>query len=223
VIRPIITVPPALFRQTRFTWDIDWRGQGGQDLTDGHTVTVINAFPRWVGTPSLYLDAASVLRWRAFRAAAQGLVGLYLIEMADVLTYLPPPPSGGVTFSTNVPFSTGSMFRFDPFYVATAAAAAGSREIEVGIVTGDVPPVVGQILSHNHWPFIVSYVDPLADGETIRLGVEMNLREAIAAGAPVSRRPTGLFEAVDPSKGNPEYGRDHRSQPTLQFHEFLNR
>jgi len=224
--RPIITVPPGFLRKLSVEWDIDWRGQSLGDNSGGNTQSVFNRFPRWVGSPEVLIGRAEIGRWRAIRAAAQGRAGIYRVSMCDPAIFRDADtgasvPVFGIPFSEdNQPFSTGQGFAYEPVCVAASAAAAGATQIRVG--DADAPPVVGQIMSHNLWPFAVTSVTELAGGE-YEIGVQMPLREAIPAGADIKLRGEGLFEAVEDSMGRHKYGPGYASRVPLSFREVLNR
>lgn len=225
--REIITIPPGLISPLDMNWDIDWRGQSSGELGNGITQMVNSAFPRWVGSPQIFLRPDQILPWRAIRARARGRVNLYRIEICDPLgfniadtgsSYI----STGVPFSTDVTFSTGQGLAYSPFVTCAAGAAIGATEFTVSAEGGIPDPKVGQIMSFDDWPFMVVAADDLGSGD-FTLQIEMPLRSSIEAGGLIDLRATGLFEASDASAGNPSYGAAHFSKPTLKFMEYLNR
>lgn len=217
--RPIITIPDGFLRHLRMNWDIDWRGQGAGETTGGNTQVVFNAFPRWIGQPEVFLHGAEITQWRAIRAQAQGLLGIYRVEMIDPLGFTDPMIGSTIPFSTGQTFSTGQGFAYSPFVTAMVDVPAGASEI---VVTATAAPVVGQIMSHKDWPFVITYVTP-EGGSYYRLGVQMPLRAAITAGDLLDLRAFGLFEVTEGAAGNPAYGASRVSTISLSFREVLNR
>ena len=224
--RSVITIPQGFLRKISVDWDIDWRGQSLGDSNSGSTQTVYNRFPRWVGSPEVLLHQAEIGQWRAIRAQAQGRTGLYRVEMCDPAVFRftdtgDQVPGFGIPFSdADQPFSSGQGFAYEPTCSAVSGASAGATSIRVE--DADAVPSAGQIMSHNLWPFTVTYVTELGGG-TYDLGVQMPLREAIPAGASIKLRGEGLFEAVEESMGRPKYGAGHAARTSLTFREVLNR
>lgn len=215
--RHIITIPPGFLRLLRVDWDIDWRGQSSGDRTDGSTQVVYNRFPRWVGRPEIFLQGAQVARWRAIRGAAQGRVGVYRIRMCDPVGFTDASLGDQIPYSNGLPHSTGAGFEYAPICTASLAAAAGATELRVA---AGVAPNVGQIMSHDDWPFLVTSVETVSAG-VYDLGVQMPLRAAIAAGDPINMQGTGLFEATDDTMGNPSYAAARVATVGLSFQEVL--
>ncbi|WP_372570360.1 hypothetical protein [Ruegeria jejuensis] len=208
-----------------FDWDIDWRGQPASDRTSGNSQVVYNAFPRWVGSPQILLRKEQIRNWRAFRATAQGRVGIYRIRLCDPVGFgLSETGAGigskGVPFSTSTFFSADVGFAYDPKATVNIAADAGSEQLT--ITSPDVAPKVGQIMSYDDWPFQVTTVRTTG-ADTYSIGIQMPLRSAITAGESVSLAGIGRFEAVEDGMGNPTYGAAHVSTPRLQFREVLTR
>lgn len=219
--RPIVTLPHDFLRFLSVDWDIDWRGQGLGETTGGGSATVHNKFPRWIGSPTIYLKGAALAQWRAIRAAAQGRVGIYRLPMLDPVGIDPVNAgSSDFFFDGGIGFDDRAGLVSDPVCFAAADASAGAEQIRVEGPAVD--PVIGQIMSHNQWPFVVTWVAEVSAG-VFDLGVQMPLREAIAAGDPVKLQGEGLFEAVEGSMGRPSYGVTRLSQLTLNFREVLNR
>lgn len=220
--REIVTIPPNLLRVLSVDWDIDWRGQSLGDVNSGAGATVYNAFPRWTGSPSIVLAEQEITQWRAIRAQAQGRVGIYRMEMCDPIGFASSElyPSG-VPFSNGEVFSTGVGFAYNPSCQAVNAAVRGATEIRID-VAGHAAPVVGQIMSHDDWPFVVTWV-ALVSGEVYDLGIQMPLRAAIAADDLINLRGVGRFEVADPRAGNPAYGLQRVSRIQLSFREVLTR
>jgi hypothetical protein len=222
--RPIITVPQGFLRATNFDWDIDWRGQPPSDRTSGVTQTVVNAFPRWVGSPQIYLRGALIGQWKAIRGSAQGRVGIYRVPMCDpvgfALSEAGTVPADGLTYSDGNLFDNDKGFTFNPVCEAVTRADAGAEKVRVSSPT--VAPKQGQIMSHDDWPFEVSWVQEVSAG-TYDIGVQMPLRSTIYAGDTVNLQGVGRFEAVEEGMGNPSYGSGRVSTPRLQFREVLTR
>ncbi|AKO96833.1 hypothetical protein MALG_01657 [Marinovum algicola DG 898] len=227
--REIVDVPRGLLRLLEVDWDIDWRAQGLRDSADGVSTAVINRFPRWSGSPRVVLSGERLRAWRAIRAEAQGLVGLYRVPMVDPVGYRPQAAAEaagiaatGVPFSTGEVFSHGQGFAFDPVALATAGFAAGAREITLDTATAGGFPKVGQILSHDDRPFMVTAILATSGTEcTIR--IQLPLRADLPAGGRVQMQARGIFQAAEQQMGNPSYGRDQVSRVRLSFQEVLNR
>jgi hypothetical protein len=220
--RPTIIVPQSLLTSLDFTWDIAWRGQSVGETNSGFTQSVYNAFPRWVGTPSVFLQDQQLAQWRAIRAEAQGMVGIYKIEMDDPIgyngTYLP----NGIPFSEGVFFSNGYGFSYDPTCTAVTAVAAGATSLRIDVTDTGAAPNEGQIMSHNDWPFMVTSVLQVSQ-YVYDITLQMPLRSAIAADDTIELQGVGLFEAVEESMGNPVYTGSYASIVKLNFREVLNR
>lgn len=227
--RDVVTVPRGLLRFLDMSWDIDWGGQGLGQNNAGNGQIVFNRFPRWIGQPRILLHREQVLAWRAVRAQAQGRVGLYRVPLTDPLGFkLTDAGASEATIETGLPFADGAYFTdetgwaYEPFVTVSGAAAAGATEITID--TAPVPgfvPKVGQIMSHEDWPFQVQSVVDAGSG-LFDLTVQMPLRAAIPSGDLVYLGAWGLFEANDGS-GNPGYAPALVSRPTLEFTEALRR
>ena len=226
--RSIITLPPQLLKWLVRSWDIDWRGQGAGDFTSGVTRTLYAGFPRWVVESPIILEREQILQWRAIRAAAQGRRHIYRIRMYDPQGFSLSETGGteggsGTPFSEGQYFETGFGFEYNPFALAVGAHAAGAEEIRVDVSScNDVAPKQGQIMSHNDWPFEVTWVQHVS-GTVYDIGIQMPLRSAIADEDPVLMRGVGRFEAMDEGMGNPAYDPTRFSRPQLRFQEVLAR
>lgn len=223
--RPVITIPSGFLREINCDWDIDWRGQSLGDNNAGISQTVYNAFPRWTGAPSLFLEGKAIAQWRAIRAQAQGRIGIYRMRMCDPAGFSlwdtgVEVPETGISYATGRPFSTGYGFEYVPTCSAKKSASAGATEIR--IENAAAVPVPGQIMSHNYWPFAVTYVTSVSAG-VYDLGVQMPLRAAIAAGDVIKLQGEGLFEASEEGMGRPGYDVSIVSRPQLSFREVLSR
>lgn len=223
--RTIVTIPPGLLTHLNVNWDIDWRGQSSGDLNDGTTQTVFNAFPRWVGSPKVFLYREAIAQWQAIRDQAQGRVGIYRMRMLNPAAFSATNAfPTGVPFSNGQPFSTGYGFEYESIGYGMAAASAGATELQLSSEFG--LPNVGQIMSHDDWPFRVTSVTDdgtSGDEQHATITLQMPLRKAIAADDPISLVGTGLFESAEEGMGNPAYGVDQISQISLSFREVLNR
>ena len=227
--RQIVTIPRHMTLTDNVDWDIDWRGQSARESNSGASVAVINAFPRWVGSPTLNLHGANVLLWRALRLQVQGRVGLYRITMQDPRAVSLCADFGivsgtyesGIPYSTGYRHSTGVGFFFEPFVTTSAAAVAGASSITVDAGTGPTP-TVGQIMSYDDRPFSVVNVIPVS-GTIWTLEIQMPLRSAIPASAEILHIGRGIFETVDASAGNPAYEWNRPSRPRLNLQEYLGR
>ncbi|GAA6190894.1 hypothetical protein [Phaeobacter sp. NW0010-22] len=219
MIRPIITIPQSFLRHLKVNWEIDWRGQSLGANTAGYTQTVYNQFPRWFGASEILLKGQEIAQWRAIRAKAQGRVGMYQVPLCDPVGYTGSRFGGGLKFSTGFKFSTGKGFAYEPFCKAARAAKAGATELRV---SSSVTPNVGQIMSHNYWPFVVTEVIEITPG-IFDLGVQMPLREAISAEREINLQATGLFEAVEDGMGQITYDASRVVSVRLSLREVLNR
>jgi hypothetical protein len=216
--RQIITVPRQLCRVSAFDWDIDWRNQPGGEATNGNTMVMSAGFPRWVGTMPLVLPPSLVLAWRAVRAHARGRMGLYLITMIDSLA---PYPADGQPWANGEPWANDENWEGDPVWLFAVAALRGASTIRVTIPAGMPDPIQGQIVSHEHWPTIITSVEK--DGAQWVLTIARPLIVDAGLGNSLSLRPTGIFEAVSDVTGNPTYGLGRVSRPVMELREYLNR
>lgn len=218
--RSIITIPVGFLRHLDFNWDIDWRSQSPRAKLDGSSEDVLNAYPLWVGGSRVSLRQGDILTWRAIRARAQGRANLYRVRMCDPLSSHKSSPQvqNGIPYSDNQPFSTGLGFEYRPFVTAVSNVARGA---EVMTVSGAVPRL-GQIISHDDWPYIVTSVTTLSGGDH-RVTFQMPLCAPIPAGATVFLDGSGLFEAVDPDMGAAPYGPGFHATTQLAFRQYINR
>ncbi|PXW78207.1 hypothetical protein BZA02_11110 [Ruegeria sp. P4] len=218
--RPIVTVPHELLRFVEVDWDIDWRGQSNGDTTGGNSAVVFNKFPRWIGSPSLFLDADAMAMWRTVRAQAQGRLGIYKLTMIDPVGFDGDRSQQPLGFAGGGLFASGAGFAHDPLCFADSDAPAGATRI---VISGaEHRPRPGQIMSHQMWPFVVTSVEERA-GDVCALEIQMPLRVAIAKGDPIRLQGQGLFEAVEEGMGRSSYGLAMVSRPRLNFREVLNR
>lgn len=227
--RQIITTPTNFLRLSTVEWDIDWRGQSTSEFNSGITRTVHRGFPRWIGNSSFSLYRSDIAIWNAIRDTAQGRWGMYKIRMVDVASFnlydvgtTTEIEQGKQTDEGNY-FSNGYGTEYEPFALADAAASAGADEIRVDTTScGGLVPAQGQIMSHNWWPFRVSWVRPVS-GNVYRLGVQMPLREAIADGQVILMRGVGLFEAAEEATGVAGYGTDRFTRAQMRLVEVIGR
>ncbi|MGB1215864.1 MAG: hypothetical protein ACPG4X_21020 [Pikeienuella sp.] len=224
--RPVIEIPVSFFLKLNMDWDIDWRGQSVGEATGGNTQVVYNRFPRWIGTPEVFLYGDKIRQWRALRARAQGRVGIYSIAMCDPAGYIDVNAGlfeTGIPFSNGEPFSTGFGWEYRPYFMAVSDYGPGATTIrvDVGPMNGAVP-LEGQIMSHNDWPFIVDHVANVS-GDIYDLAIQMPLRSTIAIDDRIDLMPRGRFEAIEDMMGNPAYGASRTSKIRLQFREVLTR
>lgn len=228
--RQIVTVPRSIAASTRFTWDIDWRGQSPGESMTGATPIVYNAAPRWVGKPVLGLNKDAILQWRAIRAQAQGRALAYRFPMIDPLgdraAHSVAAQSwigSGVPFATGASFSTGAGFAYAPSARLVNAAPAGATSMTIDVTGAPRAPYVGQMLSHDNWPFVVTSVTAATVADHYDLTVQMPLRKAIAADEPISYFASGIFVAADDLTGAPQYERRMRSRPEMSLVEYITR
>lgn len=228
--RSIVTVPAHVMRHLSVNWDIDWRGRGAGDATSGLTRTVYDGFPRWTGSPEIFVRKETLRLWRAVRAQAQGRRNIYRIEMVDPVGFRPQETGAstatirdGLPFGNGATFASGAGWRYAPFALAVGAHAKGAEEMRVDVEScGGVAPKVGQIMSHDDWPFTVTWVQPVG-GTVYDIGVQMPLRAAVRDSDPVLMRGVGRFEAAEEGMGNPSHGPALFSRPQLSFREVLAR
>ena len=224
--RKILTIPRMLMASSSFTWEIDWRGQGSEESNSGFVQTVYNAFPRWYGTPQLVLKPEDILAWRAVKTSARGRVNLYRVPIIDGISidYADIPPQfeeRGIPFDTRFRFDTGQGFEYQPYHIAKEFAPKGSSTLVVDTSPlPEKPPQIGQILSHDDLPFVVTEVLRV-DDTTYELRVEMPLRSDVAAGNPIDLIPYGLFVMTTDRVGATQYGPNLFARPTLSFVEYL--
>ncbi|WIY25115.1 hypothetical protein [Parasedimentitalea psychrophila] len=218
--RPIVTLPADFLHLVDTNWDVDWRGQPPGNDTGGGTSVVYNRFPRWVGSPSIVLQGSAIAQWRAIRAQAQGRVGIYRLTMVDPVGFATSAPSAGTSFEGGATFASGVGFASEPACFAAADAAAGA--VQIRVENAEVAPVVGQIMSHKLWPFLVTWVSEVSPG-SYDIGVQMPLRTAITAGDILKLEGEGLFEAVEDGMGQAGYNIDLVARLRLNFREVLNR
>ena len=218
--RPIITIPAGFLHFLDVDWDIDWRGQPPGNDTGGGTSVVYNRFPRWIGSPSIVLQGDAIAQWRAIRAQAQGRVGIYRLPMVDPIGFTSGATSGGTSFAGGVSFASGVGFASEPACFAVTDVSAGA--VQIRVENAEVAPVVGQIMSHKLWPFLVTWVLEVSAG-IYDLGIQMPLRTAMTAGDIIKLEGEGLFEAVEDGMGRAGYDVDLIARPRLNFREVLNR
>lgn len=224
--RDIITIPHGLIKPTSLDWDIDWRGQSAGDSTAGVTQVIYNAFPRWVGSPTILLTRAAIPQWRAIRLSLQGRRNVLRVRMCDIAFgraqagLTKEELASGLSFSSGVKFSTGKGVFADPFCVATADAAAGDTQITVDCSSHGVAPVPGQIMSADDWPFAVTAVTS-EGGDVYTLDVTMPLRAAVAAGDLVMMTGYGRFELTDESSGRAAYDYTRVATTTISLIEVI--
>lgn len=225
--RDIITLPRSIMRLLSCDWTPDWRGQSLGDTSDGVSTAVYNAFPRWTGSPTVYLRREAIFQWRAIRASAQGRRHIYRVPMVDPLGFDWQSAAGqlgssGVSFSGGQSFANGVGYAYVPVALAVGAFAAGAGEITLDVSLTGVAPKVGQIMSAADWPFMVTSILS-QNGTQYSVTIEMPLRAPLADGDPIRLEGVGLFEAVEEGMGNPVYTRNHVARPQMKFQEVLNR
>lgn len=224
--RQIITIPQSFVnRAIERRYFIDWRGQASSEANSGFSQVVYNRFPRWVAEFGLSLDRASSQAWRALIMAGQGRTSVFRLFMGDPIAFMrseAAPASGlagGSPFANGQRFSNGQGFNYAPFVTAAAAAAPGATEITVSAESAAFAPRVGQIISAADKPMAVTSVLDLGGGQ-YRLGVQLQ-RATIAEGDIIRLVATGLFELVDDMDGQPAYGRQRVTNPTITLREAL--
>ena len=216
--RSIIDVPRFLLHASTIDWDIDWRGQSAGSDTAGGEQIVYNAFPRWIGSPTIMLHRSMLGIWRAIRVQAQGRVNCYRMPMVDPVSVR----LSGRTWQSDLrAYQQGLYQAPSPTVTCVAAAAAGASTITINETAAREPVRVGAYLSYNDWPFIVT--GRSGSGASVTLSVSM-LRTAITAGAAISTAATGLFLGASDAMGNPSYDpRDAWTSVDLNLIEWLNR
>ncbi|MEM6500103.1 MAG: hypothetical protein AAF709_25775 [Pseudomonadota bacterium] len=219
--RPVITIPKRMHRFLSADWHIDVRSQQAGVNLSGVVVSGATNFPRWVAEPSFVFYRTDLATWQGIIAHLQGMFGIIRMPMLNpVATYaVPKEPKDGVTFGNGQSFSSGVGFLFDPFVVCEGGSAKGATSMTV---SGDVAPVVGQIMSRNDWPFRVTSVTEAASGSW-DITFQMPLREAIADQDRISHFGYGLFELTEDQSGRVSYTANHHGRPSLSLREALNR
>ena len=172
--RPIITIPAGFLHFLDVDWDIDWRGQPPGNDTGGGTSVVYNRFPRWIGSPSIVLQGEAIAQWRAIRAQAQGRVGIYRLPMVDPIGFTSGAAPSGTSFAGGASFASGVGFASEPACFAVTDVSAGA--VQIRVENAEVAPVVGQIMSHKLWPFLVTWVSEVSAG-VYDLGIQMPLAD----------------------------------------------
>jgi hypothetical protein len=221
--RRIITVPLALMRTIRVDWDIDWRNRSAGTSNSGVGQIVSAGIPRFIGAPTLRLHGEAIGRWRAMRDAAQGQRHVFRVPMVDPTSYdlakrLPAPT---VPWSGDLPFEEGVGFAFDPIYSAPLGAAAGATEIVLRDAGAPIGIRLGQVLSHDDWPFRV--VSKMRSGDDWVCQVAPAIRRPIPAGAVIQGIGTGLFQTSDQAAGRVVIGMAPIAEPSLNLVEWVNR
>jgi hypothetical protein len=115
----------------------------------------------------------------------------------------------------------GSGFDYVPWVAAAAAATACDTSVIVSVPDAQHLPRVGQILSHDDFPFGVAGVISLGGGD-YQLEVA-RLWSNIAVGDQISLIGTGLFELVSGDTGRPVYGNEMVATFSVQWQEVLAR
>lgn len=222
----IITVQRSLMVSSMFNWDIDWRGKSTGDTNAGGSEVTYSNFPRWVGSPQMGLCQETIPQWRAIRAAARGRVNVYRVPIIDAFGYARKISAkvydlsglkgiGGLVFTDQTPTE------YQPFMLVKGAVAKGDTSVVVNTApVSGYTPQVGEILSNNDWPFIVTEVYETGNNE-YTLTVEPPFRAAIASGEMIDIIPYGLFKVTSDTSGNPGYDVTLRSTPKFEFVEWL--
>lgn len=216
--RPIITLAPGLLRQTRVNWDIDWREQSTGPGTGGRRQILLGALPRWIGDLPVQLRWQDLGVWRAARLAGRGMTAIYRVRMIDPAVW-----RGGA--GTPLEFDDGTLFSDEagwgdwPIAPCPDGAAAGAEQIDLDVSGVTVPLAVGQILSHDDWPFAVTEIEDLGD-DIARISIQPPLRAAIPADDPVELIGVGLFELTERGEA-PAYGRVRSVPAALRLQEWL--
>jgi hypothetical protein len=223
-VRSIVNVPRELVKVTTTDWDVDWGISPASEATSGVEQTVISALPRWIGSPEIVLNGPrEVMAWRAIRDRAQGTVSVYRFPLLDMirspLDAMESPRTGWETALTFQDASAIPSLEQRPAVVAAEAISAGATSILVSEAAAPCPVPVGWILSHNDWPFRVTWREQV--GPNVRLGVNM-MRKAIPNGASIDMIATGLFLSADPRAGNPELAGQY-ARVRLSLREYITR
>ncbi|EBA06007.1 hypothetical protein [Sagittula stellata] len=228
--RQIVTIPANFLRHLSYNWEIDWREQSLGDFNDGVTNSMFGGFPRWVGAPSIHLDRQTIGQWRAIKATAQGHYGIYRVRMADPASFVRTATGatsetvciGQKTADGNT-FSNGFGTEYAPIATASGAYAAGAETIRIDTTGANgIAPHVGQIMSHDDWPFLVTWTRDRGSN-VWELGVQMPLRAAIADGDVIQLRGVGRFQATESGMGSIGYGAGMLTTASLSFIEVSSR
>jgi hypothetical protein len=100
------------------------------------------------------------------------------------------------------------------------AAVAGQSAIVIDETTLVAPVPVGWILSHNDWPFRVTWRKPYAGGLT-EIGVTF-VRRAIPLNAMIDVYATGLFTGTSDEGAAPELT-GQSALISMDFEEYITR
>lgn len=217
MIRSIIDVPLPLVRLSSIDWRVDWRGQPAATGTDASEQVVLNRFPRFVGAPPMVLPPDMIGEWRALVARAQGRVNAWRIPMLDPVV-MPVRCSDWQTDWSA--WRAGLYVEPRPVVSCASGAAAGATSITVDERLADRPIQVGQFLSHDDWPFVVT--GRSGRGATAVLQVQM-LRKPIPSGADIDLIARGIFVGTTDAMGWPVYGLDRVARPSLDLQEWITR
>lgn len=223
-------MPRALMRVAQVDWRIDQRAQASPDFASGVSQTVGQGYPRWVGAPVIRLRREGLMQWRAVASALRGRARVLRVPMVDPAGYHPSEIGGtpgqvadGRPFASGQVFSDGQGWALAGFALAVGAALRGATTLTVDVAScAGRAPRVGQIMSADDWPFVVTGVRA-AGGTTYALSVEMPLRADIVDGAPVRLEGVGRFEVVAEDAGGLAYGRDQTTNITVALQEVLAR
>lgn len=220
--RRLITIPRSLFSVTVTDWHIDWRGQsvsGGQGDLNGTDQVVFSAAPRFVGSPQIALAGADIRQWRAVMSALRGRTNIFRVPMVD-MPELPWDRARRAFLASARPGALEPL-TYAPTVTLVSDAPAGAESIVVDESNAPAPVQVGQFMSHDDWPFVVT--SRQESETTTTLTVEMPLRKAISAGSLIEMEAFGRFETVDDAPATPEVDTTRTAIVQLNLREYLNR
>jgi hypothetical protein len=215
--RQIIDLPRIFVRAVEYDWDIDWAGQSAPRGLNGNDQAVINAFPRFMGNPSLVLPFDMIGHFRAIRARVRGVQNAWRVPMVDPVSNR----SGGADWRSQwAAYRAGAYVEPRPMVTCTAAAAAGATTLQIDETAIRRPIAVGAYLSYADWPFIVT--GRSGSGAAVTLTVEM-LRTAIPLNGQIDVNARGIFIQTDGAAGNPRYSARTAAVAEMSLVEWITR
>ncbi|NBE05926.1 hypothetical protein [Paragemmobacter ruber] len=217
MIRSIIDLPSIFLRLSKVDWDIDPRGRSaGEDVRGGDQV-VVTGFPRFIAAPELVLPEYMIGHFRAIRARLRGRQNAVRVAMIDPIGL---QLERGEVLQEWRAYLAGQWVEPRPVALAVGSSLAGAASIVIDERAARQPVRVGQYLSYQDWPFLVT--GRSGAGAAVTLQVEM-LRRAIPAGAQIDLLARGVFLNTDLGAGNPAYGMDRVAAPRLVLSEWITR